>query len=135
MSLTLINNFQNKIYNSLLTDQAIKAVVKKIYIGVTHDAKPPFLLIEITGVTNLSIHKAQIYDVEFEISLYAKDTNHNLLVKLADSITENISKLSNLFNDFTIDGIKANSVVFNRAKDLVLNKLSISYQASISRGI
>ena len=135
MSLSFIHDFQNKIYSSLSLDAKIMNIVQKIYIGTIQDGKAPFLLINIVKADDLSIHKNALYSVEFQILAFAKDTNHNLLVSLSDLIIQNLSNINSLFNEYSIEGIKANNISFDKAKDLVLNRLVINYKSFIRRGV
>jgi hypothetical protein len=131
MSLTFIYDFQNRIYSTLLNDKDIMLVIKKIYIGVIQDGISPFLLINIEKVEDLSVHNISLYEVEFQISAYAKDQNHQLLVNVSDLIIKNLSTMNRLFGFYKIEGIKANNMQFEKAKDLVLNRLVINYKAFI----
>ena len=131
MSLTFIHDFQNRIYTSLLNDKDIMLVIKKIYIGVIQDGISPFLLINIAKVEDLSVHNVSLYEIEFQVSAYAKDQNHQLLVNISDLIIKNLSTMNRLFGGYKIDGIKANNMQFEKAKDLVLNRLVINYKAFI----
>ena len=133
MSLTFIHDFQNRIYSSLSEDKEIMFIVKKIYIGAIQDGVSPFLLINIAKVDDLSVHNIALYEVEFQVSAYAKDQNHQLLVKLSDLIVSNLSKINRLFGGYMIDGIKANNMQFEKAKDLVLNRLVINYKSFIKK--
>lgn len=133
MSITFINDFQKQIYQILSDDAEISASVSKIYFGAVQDGKCPFLLISIQEAEELSLHVAQIYSVEFQISAYAKDHHHKLLTSLADRVVLVLNNTQILFDDFGVAGIKANKITFEKAKDLVLNKLSISYKALIRR--
>lgn len=133
MSITFINDFQKQIYHILSEDAEISASVSKIYFGAVQDGKCPFLLISIQKAEELSLHVDQIYSVEFQISAYAKDQHHKLLTFLADRVVLVLNNTEILFDDFGVAGIKANKIIFEKAKDLVLNKLSISYKALIKR--
>ena len=135
MSLSFVYDFQNKIYSSLTSDATIMNIVQKIYIGTIQDGKTPFLLINIVKADDLSIHKIALYSIEFQILAFAKDTNHNLLVALSDLIIQNLSNMNSLFNEYSIEGMKANNISFDKAKDLVLNRLVINYKSFIRRGV
>ncbi|RTK92290.1 MAG: hypothetical protein EKK61_05275 [Rickettsiales bacterium] len=135
MSLSFVHDFQNKIYSSLTLDSELMNIVKKIYIGTIQDGKTPFLLINIVKADDLSIHKIALYSVEFQILAFAKDTNHSLLVTLSDLIIKNLANMNFLFDDYAIEGIKANNISFDKAKDLVLNRLVINYKSFIRRGV
>ncbi|GAB4164482.1 MAG: hypothetical protein Tsb006_4080 [Rickettsiaceae bacterium] len=133
MSLTFIHDFQNRIYSSLSADKEIMSIVQKIYIGTTQDGKSPFLLINISKAEDLSLHKVALYTIDFQISAYAKDTNYNLLTKLSDIIIRNLAGINKLFSGYSIEGIKANDICFDKAKDLVLNRLVINYKSFIRK--
>ncbi len=133
MSLTFIHVFQNRIYSSLSEDKEIMFIVKKIYIGAIQDGVSPFLLINVAKADDLSVYNIALYEVEFQVSAYAKDQNHQLLVKLSDLIVSNLSKINRLFGGYMIDGIKANNMQFEKAKDLVLNRLVINYKSFIKK--
>jgi len=135
MSLTFIHDFQNRLYTLLSNDDEIIKSINKIYLGVVQDGKAPFLLITITKAEDLSRHLESIYSVEFQISAYAKDNNHQLLIKLADRIITLLSSAKDNFAGYIIAGIKANDLQFEKAKDLVLNKLIINYKALIKKEV
>jgi hypothetical protein len=135
MSLTFIHDFQNQLYLWLSHDAAITEVTNKIYFGAVQDGKAPFLLINISKVEDLSLYLEAIYSVEFQISAYAKDQNHQLLTKLADRIVKVLESSEGQFLGYMVAGIKANSLCFEKAKDLVLNKLTINYKALIKKEV
>ena len=54
-------------------------------------------------------------------------------MKLSDLIVSNLSKINRLFGGYMIDGIKANNMQFEKAKDLVLNRLVINYKSFIKK--
>ena len=135
MSLTFIHDFQNQLYLLLSRDTEIMESVNKIYFGAVQDGKAPFLLINIVKVDDLSRYSEAIYSVEFQILAYAKDQNHQLLTKLADRIAKVIESLEDNFLGYIIAGIKANNSCFEKAKDLVLNKLTINYKALIKKEV
>ena len=54
-------------------------------------------------------------------------------MKLSDLIVGNLSKINRLFGGYMIDGIKANNMQFEKAKDLVLNRLVINYKSFIKK--
>ncbi len=135
MSITFIHDFQNQLYSLLSTDKEIMDFINKIYFGVVQDGKCPFLLINIVKAEDLSRHLESIYSVEFKISAYAKDHNYQLLVKLADQIVKILAEADSYFAGYVIAGIKANNLQFDKAKDLVLNKLTINYKALIKKEV
>ena len=133
MSIVFINDFQKQIYRILSDDHEISTSVNKIYFGAVQDGKCPFLLINIQKAEELSLHVDQIYSVEFQISAYAKDHHHKLLISLADRVVSVLSNSEILFDGFNVSGMKANKISFEKARDLVLNKLSMSYKALIRK--
>ena len=61
--------------------------------------------------------------------------NYQLLTKLADRIVALLAMPINNFSEYMIAGIKANSLQFEKAKDLVLNKLTINCRALIKKEV
>lgn len=135
MSLTFIHDFQNQLYLWLSGDEIIRESIKKIYFTAVQDGKAPFLLINIIKVEDLSRYSEAIYSVDFQISAYAKDQNHQLLTILADRIGVVLESGDDSFLNYKIAGIKASDLFFEKAKDLVLNKLTINYKALIKREV
>lgn len=133
MSITFISDFQKQIYKILSNNSEISNSVNKIYFGAVQDGKCPFLLISIQKSEEVSLHVNQVYSVEFQISAYAKDHHHNLLISLADHVVGALNSSEIMFKDFNVAGMKANKISFEKAKDLVLNKLLINYKALIKR--
>ncbi|PCJ24937.1 MAG: hypothetical protein COA94_06840 [Rickettsiales bacterium] len=135
MSLTFIHDFQKQLYSALSADAWITNNINKIYFGVVQDGQSPFILINIQKAEDLSLHHNSIYSVDFQIIGYAKDHNHQLLVSLGDRVVELLSNSERCFGGYIIAGIKANDVQFERARDLVLNKLTINYKALIKKEV
>jgi hypothetical protein len=133
MSLKFINDFQNQLYKILASESKISEVVNKIYFGVVQDGKCPFLLIQLKKAEDLSKTAEPIYAVEFEILAYAKDHHHSLLVSLTDNVINILDSTEIFFTGYKVIGLKANEVKFEKAKDLVLNKVAIKYKALIRR--
>lgn len=111
----------------------ISKVINKIYFGAVQDGKCPFLLIKLKKAEDLSRYVEPIYAVEFEILAYAKDHHHNLLVSLVDNVINALDSTELFFTGYKVIGLKANEVKFEKAKDLVLNKVAINYKALIRR--
>jgi hypothetical protein len=135
MSLIFIHDFQNRLYTLLSKDKEIMKSINKIYLGVVQDGKAPFLLINILKAEDISRHLESIYSIEFQVSAYAKDNNHQLLTKLADRIVSIFASDNNNFSGYIVAGIKANNLQFEKAKDLVLNRLVINYKALIKKEV
>ena len=135
MSFVFIYKFQNKLYTLLANDETIAQLVNKIYIGAVQDGKAPFLLVDINEVENLSRSDNAIYQVKFQISAYAKDTNHKLLTRLADEVLRTLSGAGRALDGYSISGMQANNIEFDKAQDLVLNKLVINCKALIKQEV
>lgn len=131
MSLIFIHDFQNKLYEALSEDEFLSQNIKKIYMGVVQEADSPSLLIKIQNADLVLESIDAIYSIEFEISAYGKDRNYQILTKIADRVVYIIENIQNHFSNYIIAGVKANKVSFEKAKDLVLNKLAISFKALI----
>lgn len=133
MSLEIINKFQNQIYQKLMDNNEINTSIKKIYFSAVQDGKCPFLLINIKKIQDLLAQRKQVYSIDFEISIYAKDHNHQSLLSIADKIESILSGAEISFDKFKTAGLQSGEIFFEKAKDLVLNRLVIQYKSLIKR--
>ncbi|MCC8399482.1 MAG: hypothetical protein LN563_02775 [Rickettsia endosymbiont of Platyusa sonomae] len=129
MSVNFIHDFHMSIYNLLSREPDIRLSVDRIYISVVQDAKYPFLLVNILKVENISRLGQDIYQVEFEISAFARDKNQGLLTLLAEKITNKLTANSCILQDYIVAGMKACNINFQRSSDLITTKLTIDYKA------
>jgi hypothetical protein len=135
MSLNFIHDFQMTIYNLLSGAEEIRLNVDRIYLSVVQDAKYPFLLINILKAEDISKFSYAIYNIEFEICIFARDKNQGTLISLADKITNKLSSENNQLKDYIIAGTKLQEIVFHRSQDLVTNKLVILYKTLLKKGL
>jgi hypothetical protein len=133
MSLNFIHDFQMTLYNLLSGDEEIRLSVDRIYLSVVQDAKYPFLLINILKAEDMSKFSCAIYNIEFEISAFARDKNQGFLVAMADKITNKLGLSTNQFKDYIIAGMKLQEVTFHRGQDLITTKLTSNYKALIKK--
>jgi hypothetical protein len=117
------------LYKLLSADRDIRLSVDKIYLSVIQDAKYPFILINILQIENLSKLAQDIYQLEFEISAFARDKNHGLLNILVDRITNILTSEACKLQNHVVAGLKLCNINFQRSSDLITNKLVINYQA------
>ncbi|WP_417904753.1 Rpn family recombination-promoting nuclease/putative transposase [Candidatus Tisiphia endosymbiont of Micropterix aruncella] len=129
MSVNFIHDFHMTIYKLLSSDQDIRLSVDRIYISVVQDAKYPFLLINILKVENISRLDQNIYEVEFEISAFARDKNQGLLTLVAEKITNKLTANACILQDYIVASMKACNINFQRSSDLITTKLTIDYKA------
>jgi hypothetical protein len=99
------------------------------------DAKYPFLLINIVKVENKTLFSRGIYEVDFEISVFARDKSQLILIKLADLIIIRLDIKFFITENYIIAGLKAAQIDFQKSQDLVTTKLLISYKALIKDAV
>lgn len=136
MSLTFIHNFQSHLHKYIQSNEEIMGLINNIYTSPVQDGKCPFLIVNIEKAKNLSKFNTFIYEIDFQILAYSKDNNKRLLSLLANKVVELFSDNNENFSKFDkyeISGIKANSLFFDKAKDLVVNKLTINYKALVTK--
>ncbi|WP_341754756.1 hypothetical protein [Candidatus Tisiphia endosymbiont of Dioctria rufipes] len=78
-------------------------------------------------VKNISRLDQNIYEVEFEISAFARDKNQGLLTLLAEKITNKLTANACILQDYA--SMKACNINFQRSSDLITTKLTIDYKA------
>lgn len=135
MSLQFIHKFQLKIYSLLSEAEGIRNNVEKIHLSIVQDGKCPFLLISINKVRDISKFSCPIYEIDFEISIFARDKNQGLLTLIAENASKALTNADYHFDEYIIAGIKAGELSFTKAQDLVLNKLTISYKALLKKEV
>jgi len=133
MSLKFINDFQLRIYHALADDHAIRSRIDKIYVSIVQDAKYPFLLINFLKVEDCSKTNHAMYNVDFEICVFARDKTQGLLVSIADMIVVKLTPASCVFENYLILGMKNQYIAFDRSQDLVTTKLIVRYKALVQQ--
>ncbi|XVN43251.1 MAG: hypothetical protein RCG15_02940 [Candidatus Rickettsia vulgarisii] len=133
MSRNFINDFQQTIYRLLSGDDEIRLSIDKIYLSVVQDAKYPFLLINILNIKNISQYIQDIYEINFEICVFARDKNSVILTSLADKITNKLITYSS--DRYNIASIKACNINFSRSADLITSKLTVNYKALLKSNL
>lgn len=134
MSFLFINDFKKYIYQLLASENFIHQTINHIYLSVTQDAAYPFILINIIKAEDISKFNYNIYNVEFEISVFARDKNQGILILIADKIIHVLKTGLNDFREYIIIGIKSSELIFQKSQDLITTKLSIPYQATLAKG-
>ena len=133
MSLDFIYTFKLKILAALET--LLETHVKKIYISVVQDGNYPFILINFIKVDNYSSPIQAIYLLEFEICIFSREQNKKILLNISDLISNLLSVDTLKIPCYIIAGLKLNDLFFDEARDLIHNKLTMSYKSMIKREI
>lgn len=129
MSLQFIYQFQAKLYEILSHEQKIKGAVAGIYLSVQQDAKYPFILVNILKVNDISKHGVDIYEVDFEICIFAREKAQEFLLKMASSIVANLKPELLSSGEYSVLSMKEVGIEFVRGHDLLTNKALIEYKA------
>jgi hypothetical protein len=134
MALSFIHDFHMKLHKLLSGDEKIRLKIDRVYISVVQDAKYPFLLINILRAVNLSKPELEMFEVEFEICIFARDKNQGNLTLLADLINTKLNPKNCHFNGYIIAGMRSQSINFQRGQDLITSKLTMLYKTLIKQG-
>lgn len=129
MSLQFVYQFQAKIYEHLSGNPEIRGAVSGIYLSVQQDAKHPFILINILKVGDISKHGVDIYEVDFEVCIFAREKAQEFLLKMASDIVATLKPELLSGAEYNVLSIKEDGLEFVRGHDLLTNKASISYKA------
>jgi hypothetical protein len=135
MSFKFIQDFQINLYKILAENSELQKIVNNIYFSVVQDAKYPFLLINILKISNNSKFNQSIYDIEFEICIFARDKNNSILISIAKLIIAILEIKVATFEDYMIIGIKPSEITFNSSQDLVTHKMGIHYKTILRERI
>jgi len=133
MSLDFIYTFQLQILETL--KKLLGEHVNQIYISVAQDGNYPFILINFIKADNFSNPMQAVYLLEFEICIFSREQNKKSLLKIADLVAMLLSVNTLKIPRYTVAGIKLNDLFFDEARDLVHNKLTMSYKTIIKKEV
>jgi hypothetical protein len=133
MSLQFIYHFQAKLYELLSQNHEIRDSVSGIYLSIKQDAKYPFILINILKSNDISKHGVAIYEVDFEICIFAREKAQEFLLKTANTITASLKPERFAPIDYRVLSMKNTGLEFSRGHDLLTNKAVISYKALLQQ--
>lgn len=119
----------------LSQQEAIRNKIDKIYLSVPQDAKYPFILINVVKLNNFSKLHQQIYEIDFEINVYARDQNHNLLMAIGEEVSKTLKEDFPHFDDYIVAGINTIQINFEQSNDLITNKINMQYKALLKKGV
>jgi hypothetical protein len=132
MAIASVALFKLNIYEILAKSEELSKQIKQIYFSVAQNAEYPFLLINILEIQDLSKFDRPIYEVKFEICVYAKDKATVVLCAIADCVIDVLAKLHNFQTEYIISGMRASNLSFEQSQDLVSTKMSINFNALIT---
>ncbi len=133
MSLDFIYTFKLKILEALET--LLETHVRKIYISVAQDGCYPFVLINFIKIDNYSSPIQAIYLLEFEICIFSREQNKKSLLNISELVSNLLSVDTLKIPRYTIAGLKLNDLFFDESRDLIHNKLTMSYKSMIKKEI
>jgi len=133
MSLNFIYNFQLKIHQTLSECEKLKPTIKEIYLTTIQDGIYPFILINLLKIDDKSNVVQAIYSIDFEICIFSRDKNKKDLLQFSNLITEVITPKNLAFASYSVAGVKLNSLDFDEARDLVHNKLTMTYKSLLKK--
>lgn len=133
MSLNFIHDFQRKIHSVLSKNHKIRNQIQNIYLSVVQDGKYPFLLINVQKASDLSRYEEFIFEVDFEICAFSRSHKQSFLLPLANEISACLIPKECKFEQYLVAGLKLIDVNFQKAGDLLSNKLTMNYKALIKR--
>jgi len=132
MSLQSIGHFQKAIYETLKTDERLAQMVMGIYLSVQHDAKYPFILVNLISLQDLSKYTKKIYEIDFEIALFTRDRVQEPILKIADHISHLVESQAIGVADASLISMRKNSIEWVRGQDGMSSKLVMKYKGMVS---
>ena len=133
MSLDFIYTFQLQILETL--KKLLGEHVNQIYISVAQDGNYPFILINFIKADNYSNPMQAIYLLEFEICIFSREHNKKRSLNISDLVVSLLSADTLKIPRYTVAGLKLNDLFFDEARDLVHNKLTMSYKTIIKKEV
>ncbi len=115
----------------LKTDVRLNQMIMGVYLSVQQDAKYPFILVSLVSLRDLSKYTKKIYEIDFEIALFARDRVQEPILKIADHISYLMESHSIGVADAKIISIRKNSIEWARGQDSISMKLVMKYKGII----
>jgi len=131
VSLQFIYQFQARIYEIFSRSEQIRALVTGIYLLVQHDAKHPFILISLLKVNDISKYEMAIYEIDFEISIFARDKSLESLLKIVGNIARLLKPEAFDGQGYKALSLKHLGLEFVRGHDLLTTKIVMNYKTLI----
>jgi hypothetical protein len=135
MSINFITDFQGRIYDLFMAEPKINSSIKQIYFGPKQDAMPPFVVINIVRIENISLHNLGLMAIDLQMLAYAKDHNHVDLINLSEAMMDSLQNMDSAAEGYYIQSMRLQDVCFDKAKDLMLNRVTINYKTIIKKSI
>ena len=76
-----------------------------------------------------------IYLLEFEICIFSREHNKKRSLNISDLVVSLLSADTLKIPRYTVAGLKLNDLFFDEARDLVHNKLTMSYKTIIKKEV
>lgn len=129
MSLVFISLFQEKLYKVLKQSELIKAMNVAVYFALQHDAKYPFIMINMLKSSNLSKLSIERYEVDFEICIFVRDKSQEFLLKIASAVMKVLRTEALELEEYNLISVNYNTSEWVKGQDLLTTKLVINYKA------
>ena len=134
MSYNFINKFQQRLYELISSLDLVKQHIKKILFTSRQDELFPVIFVQVNNVSDLSKYDYELFEVDFDISIYWKNKNTELALSIASAIKNTLIPENCSFDKYITAGISCNNLSTEQAKDLVSSKLKLEYKTLISLG-
>jgi len=129
MSLNIVSNFLDIIYDDLSKSADIINFIPKVYLAPPQTPNYPFLLIELQKVTDQN----QNFAIEFDVCLFYREQPPQVGIQLADKIDARLLEIKKRELAFNILGVKQQNIVLSKSEDTLTSKLSIKYLSLIRK--
>lgn len=129
MSLNIVSNFLDNIFDALSTSVDIINLIPRVYLSPPQTPNYPFLLINLEKV----IDQNQNFAIEFDIYIFYREQPLQVGIELSDKIDNCLLKLKNHNSAFKTLGIKQQNITISRSEDTLTSKISIKYLSLIRK--
>lgn len=133
MSSKFVNVFKTKIYKLLLNSTSIMNMVDNIYLAVPQDAPYPFVSLSVSKAVDISIAKQHIFELYFQIEIFARNHNNSNTTKLCVNIEDIIQQTDFSSSECMVIGKLIENIDYDLAKDLITNKTTMNCQIIIKK--
>lgn len=134
MSYDFINKFQQRLHSLISDIDLVNQHIKKILFSSKQDEIFPVIFVQIDNVRDLSKYDYEMFQVDFDISIYWKDKNTELALAISSKIKEALTAENCKFDKYIAVGVSCHNLSIEQSKDLVSTKLKLEYKSLIALG-
>ncbi|KJV57514.1 hypothetical protein OCHUTO_0081 [Orientia chuto str. Dubai] len=131
MYLSVLQQFQNDLYNLLSTNLILKKNIKNIYLKLQKNNHTPFIVVEFLTANNLTSVDLITYELSFNIAIFTHDLTHDRIMEIGEQILKTVTSLyfNKQKNKYLVVNLRFQSISWHVDKLFITDKFNIHYKS------